>query len=123
MTGGALATVSVQERGTAMANTFDMPPPGGGLKTTTDPLPTALTSAIVKVTAKMLVLTNCVSRDVPFHSTNEPGTNPEPMTLTLIPAEPASTHAGLRLAMTGTGFGGGGGATRRIRLLAVSAMK
>ena len=70
-----------------------------------------------------VLLTYCVVRADPFHSTFELATNPEPFTVRLNPAEPISTLDGDRDVITGVGLGSWTSqtprpwvATRRMRL-------
>src|SRR5438552_1694553 len=75
---------------------------GEGLNTVTAPV--AVKSAALNAAIRAVLLRYCVVRAEPFQNTTAPGTKPEPMTPTLVPAEPSGTHAGLSVAMTGMGF-------------------
>ena len=88
-----------------MVPELDIPPIGGvvGLMTVTWAVPGAAMSVEGTVALSWPLPRYAVGRLLPFHCTTEAGTNPEPPTRRVKPAEPGATMAGDRSAMTGTG--------------------
>lgn len=84
----------------------EVPPPGEGLTTATCATPALAKSATVAVTCKSVELTNVVGREVLFHCTVDPDTNPEPDTVTCVAAEPARDELGEMPLTTGMGLDG-----------------
>src|SRR5690606_7246905 len=95
--GGVISNVS----------SFDRPPPGAGLDTVTDAPPGDAIAAAAIAAVNRVADTNVVDLAAPFQRTTEPGTNPEPSTVSVKGPSPAATDAGDRLVTIGTGFDGG----------------
>jgi hypothetical protein len=72
----------------------DVPPPGVGEKTVTDTEPGAARSAAVIAACSCEPLTNVVARADPFQRTDEDDTNPDPLTVSVIPDPPAGVLDG-----------------------------
>lgn len=89
--------------GVSMANVMaeDVPPPGVGLKTVTDAVPTVVRSVLRMAALICVVLTNVVTRGEPFQFTTDPGTKFVPFTVRLNPAEFCGVTMGERLARVG----------------------
>ena len=62
---------------------FEVPPPGAGLNTVTEPEPAAARSGAVIAAVSCVLLTKVVVRAVPFQFTMEPETNPVPFTVSV----------------------------------------
>jgi hypothetical protein len=96
-TGFAAVIVNVTE--------FDMPPPGGGLKTVTAAVPGSLVRLAGIVAVSLPALTKVVSRSVPFQRTTDVGVNPLPLTVRVRAGPSGATDVGLMLVILGTGPG------------------
>jgi hypothetical protein len=83
----------------------DMPPPGVGLNTVTDAVPTAAISAAKIDAVNCVAETYVVARFEPFHLTTDPFTKLLPFTVNVNALPPAGDEVGLRLVATGTGLG------------------
>jgi hypothetical protein len=82
---------------------FDVPPPGGGLTTVTEALPTAAMSAAVIAAVSCVALTNVVARALPFQFTTDDDTNPVPVTVSVKSGLPTVVLVGDNDVNTGTG--------------------
>jgi hypothetical protein len=80
---------------TGRNTTFDMPPPGAGLATVTEPVEAVAMSEPRIVAVSCEPLTNVVVRGLPFQFTTDPDTNPVPFTVSVKPAPPGATLAGI----------------------------
>lgn len=89
----------------ANETSFDVPPPGGGLKTVMRAAPAVAMSVAGIVAVNCVALTNAVVRLAPFNRTVEPLTKLEPLTASVKAAPPAVTELGLMVVMTGVGLG------------------
>lgn len=74
--------------------TFDVPPPGVGLKTVTLAVPPVATSAAVIAAVSLVLLTNVVVRSAPFHRITEPLIKFVPVTVSVNATPPAFAEAG-----------------------------
>ena len=85
--------------------TLEVPPPGVGFTTVTDPVPAVLMSAALIVTVSCLSLMNWVERGLPFQFTTEFDTNPVPFTVKVNDEPPGTALAGSSGWLTnGTGL-------------------
>src|SRR5690606_20638897 len=84
---------------------FDVPPPGAGVDTTTDALPTDATSDAAIAAVNRVGDTNVVGRSAPFQSTFEAETKPLPSTVSVKAPAPASAELGSSARIEGTGAG------------------
>ncbi len=66
---------------TVTVRTAEVPPPGAGLNTVTEPVPAEAISAAVIVAVSCVPDTNVVNRLDPFHCTTELELNPLPLTV------------------------------------------
>jgi hypothetical protein len=88
---------------------FEVPPPGAGLKTVTCAVPTTAMSD-AEITAISLVdEANVVTRSAPFQRTTEVPMKLLPVTVRVNAGLPATISPGDSPEIEGTGFGGGGG--------------
>jgi hypothetical protein len=83
---------------------LEVPPPGVGLITVRAAVP-----AVVRLAAGMMAVsdvaeTKVVASAVPFHSTSDVATKPEPVTVRVVAAAPAWTEVGESDEMLGTGL-------------------
>src|SRR5579871_289741 len=83
---------------------LEAPPPGDGLTTVTCAVPAVAMSAAVIAACNCVALTNVVVRFAPFQFTTAPLTNPEPFTVSVNAAVPATAFAGERVLIVGTGL-------------------
>jgi len=85
--------------------TLDVPPPGLGLITVTEPAPALATSEESTVAFSRELFTNVVARGLPFQRTTAPETKPVPFTVNVNPGLPGLTVSGTSgWLMKGTGF-------------------
>jgi hypothetical protein len=98
-------TDSVGGAAIVSASDADVPPPGGGVVTDTCALPTAATSADGIVAASCVLLRNVVARGLPFQFTTDADVKPDPFTVSVNPAPPATVLDGDSEVATGTGGG------------------
>jgi len=96
MTGVGLFTLNVAAA--------EVPPPGVGFCTAIRLTELPVRSAAGRVAFTSVALTNVVVSAAPFQAITEDGTNPDPLMSSKVPADPASTLAGLILVIAGTGF-------------------
>jgi hypothetical protein len=101
ITGVGLFTVNV--------TAADVPPPGAGFCAVIALAELPARSAAGTVAFTSVSLTKVVERAVPFHATTVEARNPDPLTSSEVSPVPATTAAGLILAMAGAGFEAGGG--------------
>jgi hypothetical protein len=89
---------------------FEVPPPGGGLKTVTVAVPAAAMSlAEIRATIALMVPLPVVGRSLPFQRTTDPGTKLSPTTVNRLSVEstncsPAGAQLGKRLVIAATGL-------------------
>ena len=83
---------------------LEVPPPGAGLKTITEAVPTAAISAALMAAVTCVTDTNVVVRSEPFQRTTELVTKPLPSTVNVKAEPPAMAVAGLRPVVVGTGL-------------------
>lgn len=90
---------------------LDVPPPGLGLETLIFAVPPVTMSAALMSASRLVLETNVVVRELPFHRTVDEGIKLAPATASVKEAVPALTELGLRVpdAREGTGLLGGGG--------------
>jgi hypothetical protein len=74
--------------------TFDVPPPGVGFTTVTDAVPALAISAALIFAVSCDLLTNVVSRGLPFKFTTDPETKPVPFTVRVNAGLPGTTASG-----------------------------
>ena len=86
--------LSSQPPSTVKFAEFDVPPPGGGLKTVIGTVPTTEVSSTGINTKSLVVLSKVVGRLLPFHCTTELGTKFEPSTVRVTFAVPTPTNVG-----------------------------
>lgn len=96
MTGGGVVIVNVTE--------LDVPPPGGGLKTVIDAVPTVATFAAGTMAVSCVEETKVVTNGEPFHLTLEVETKLVPFTVKVNWALPAVVEVGLIELMVGAGL-------------------
>src|SRR6185295_14736074 len=99
--------VSSGTPGTVMKKSasFDVPPPGGAVKTVILAVPTAARSLAGMVASRTVLLRKLVGRSAPFQRTTDAGTNFVPVTVKVKAAPPAAALAGASVLTTGTGDG------------------
>jgi len=73
---------------------FDVPPPGAGLKTVIEAVPGDATFEAGTLATSLLELINAVCNAIPSHFTIEVGTNPVPLKVKVRSGEPGSTLVG-----------------------------
>src|SRR5438128_3535801 len=83
---------------------FDVPPPGAGLNTITDAVPTVAMSLAGIAAVNRDDEPNVVVRLAPFHRTTDPVTKFVPFTVSVNAAPPAAAELGLTPVVVGTGF-------------------
>ena len=76
--------------------TPEVPPPGPGLTTVTNAVPTWALSEAGMAARNCEPLTIVVTRGLPFHVTTEPGTNPVPLTVSVKSGPPGMVQVGTR---------------------------
>lgn len=101
------AVPDAEGESTSNCNTSDVPPPGAGDCTLIAVAPGMAMSAAVTVAVSCVELTNCVASAVVPQYTAELGRNPDPFTVIVKGAPPASEIAGVMLPRKGKGLGGG----------------
>jgi len=84
--------------------TPDLPPPGAGLATATDPRPIAATNASGTEPVSSVELTKVVLKEVPFQTIVEADTNPVPLTMSVTPVDPGFMLTGDTISTNGTGL-------------------
>src|SRR5207249_4118769 len=104
----ALAGASPLTTGTGLAAivnvwALEVPPPGSGVKTVTEAVPTAARSAAGMAAVSCVPLTNVVVRAVPFQRTSEVATKFVPVTVSVKSVPPAAALLGVRVESVGTG--------------------
>jgi hypothetical protein len=91
---------------------LDIPPPGLGLETVTIVVPAVAMSAAIMSACRLVLETNVVVRELPFHRTVDEEIKLAPVTASVKEAVPALAELGLRVPDASEGtrlFGGGGG--------------
>jgi hypothetical protein len=83
---------------------FELPPPGGGLKTVTLAEPAAAISLAGIAAFSCVELTTVVVLFAPFHRTTDPPTKLKPDTVKVNPGLPARAELGLILVILGSGL-------------------
>ena len=97
--------VSVGGGAMVNANAGDTPPPGAGLKTSTDAVP-AVVKSVASIDARtVVVLTTVVGRALPFHLTIDNASKPVPVTVSDNSPLPARALVGDNAVTVGAGFG------------------
>ena len=101
LSGGALYSVldsntDVVGLVTDKKTSLDLPPPGLGLITVTEPVAALEISAPKIVAVKCELLTKEVLRGPPFQYTTEPGTNPVPLTVRVKSGPPGAILVGTK---------------------------
>jgi hypothetical protein len=84
--------------------TPDLPPPGAGLTTSTEPRPTAATNASGTEPVSSVELKNVVLKDVPFQTIVEADANPVPLTMSVTPVDSGFMLTGETISTNGTGL-------------------
>ena len=92
----------------------ELPPPGGGLVTTTWKVPAVLTSALLSEIVVWFAAANVAAWTTPLNVTDEVVRNPVPLIATVRGPDPALVDDGERLLMLGTGFDGVEGCTTKV---------
>jgi hypothetical protein len=82
---------------------LDVPPPGVGVNTVTEPLPALAISAAVMVAVNCVDEPKVVVRLEPFQRTTDVDTKPVPFTVKVKAALPAAAEVGEMLVVVGTG--------------------
>jgi hypothetical protein len=82
----------------------DVPPPGAGVYTEMFAVPVAAISAAAMLACNWVLLTNVVARTAPFQNISEAGMNPDPFTVKVKAAVPATALMGVIDVATGTAF-------------------
>ena len=85
---------------------LDVPPPGAGVETVTDAVPTLAISAAVIAACRLDADAKVVGRALPFHSTVEDEMKFEPETVRVNAGPPAVVLFGASAATDGAEFGG-----------------
>jgi hypothetical protein len=92
--GGAIVNVSAD----------DVPPPGGGVVTRTDAVPTEATSLARIDAVSFVLLITCVDRAAPFHCSCDDALKPLPVTVRVNAPDPARVEVGDNVATVGGGL-------------------
>jgi hypothetical protein len=82
----------------------EVPPPGVGMNTVTEALPTAAMSPAGTVAVRLVALTSVVASAAPFQSTTAPVTKLVPVTVSVKPALPSIAEVGKIDVSVGTGL-------------------
>ena len=90
--------------GTVNFIALELPPPGAGLNTVTDLLPTADREVAGILAVRRVLLMNVVASSLPLHSTFELSMKLEPTTFKAIDGLPLSLLLGEIAAIAGAGF-------------------
>jgi hypothetical protein len=88
---------------TVNAVAADVPPPGAGFCTVIWFVELPDRSAAGTTPTSCVALTTLVAISTPFQPTNDPATNPVPVTVTIVSFAPAVTLEGLTLVIVGVG--------------------
>jgi hypothetical protein len=80
---------------TGKNTTFDVPPPGVGVTTVTEPVLAAAISVLRIVAVNCEAFTNVVARGLPFQFTVDPETKPVPFTVRVNVGPAGATLAGI----------------------------
>jgi hypothetical protein len=82
----------------------EVPPPGGGVRTSTFAVPVAPRRDVATVACSCVALTNDVGMADPFHRTTEAFTKFDPFTFMVKAGDPANAEEGLRDVRVGAGL-------------------
>jgi len=83
----------------------EVPPPGVGVKTVTEAVPTAAMSLVGTAAVNCVALPGVVTNATPFHFTTELVTKFVPVTVSVKPAPPAVAELGIKEVSVGAGAG------------------
>src|SRR5882724_10918649 len=83
---------------------FEVPPPGAGLNTVTDAVPTAATSVAGIAAVSCVAETKVVVRLAPFQRTIDPVMKLVPFMVSVNAGPPAAAEVGLKPVVVGTGL-------------------
>jgi hypothetical protein len=101
---GAILAIAGTELFTAKSTWDEEPPPGAELTTVSFPVPACARIPAESVALRLVGELYVVGIELPFHSTVDVGTNPEPVMVTAVSLDPVIAEGGATVVMLGTGF-------------------